>query len=325
MISVFVRRHAFVIYYLFAFAIACAVQASGTHGGEVFKRMFLFFKDHHIYPNLVSIARFAIEGRVPGAFSIFFFAGAPTISAIVVTSLGWGWKGLARLFSRFQPWREGVTAREALPLYGTLLALFFVMLGVYLWIAYAVGLPGDFSNSLSLLNGAPLLIVLTAFVGMFIDEGGTLEETGWRGFALPILQRRLATPLLAAVVLGVLWWFWHFPREVPTLLAGTNYLVWAGYQFEFVVLVVGEAIIMAYVVNRSGGSILPAIMVHGGMNVWTKAAGAGAYHALGLFDLRLAFVIVTALVLILGIGSQLGRRVFPDAPGALPEAAAPVR
>ncbi|WP_367166022.1 CPBP family intramembrane glutamic endopeptidase [Mesorhizobium sp.] len=39
---------------------------------------------------------------------------------------------------------------------------------------------------------------------------GPAEEFGWRGFALPLLQRRMA-PVRAGLVLGLIWGVWHLP------------------------------------------------------------------------------------------------------------------
>ena len=37
------------------------------------------------------------------------------------------------------------------------------------------------------------------------------EETGWRGYALPQLQRRYS-PLASSLILAVLWFGWHLPQ-----------------------------------------------------------------------------------------------------------------
>lgn len=45
---------------------------------------------------------------------------------------------------------------------------------------------------------------------MVLTIGGALEEPGWRGFALPRLQRG-HTPVRATMILGVIWAIWHLP------------------------------------------------------------------------------------------------------------------
>jgi membrane protease YdiL (CAAX protease family) len=56
----------------------------------------------------------------------------------------------------------------------------------------------------------PGLLVLVLLIG-----GPLGEEPGWRGYALPILQRRFG-PVTGALVLGLVWAVWHLPlRLIP--------------------------------------------------------------------------------------------------------------
>jgi len=47
---------------------------------------------------------------------------------------------------------------------------------------------------------------------------GPMEEFGWRGVALPLLQRKLA-PICTGLVLGIIWGLWHLPAF---MLSGTQ-------------------------------------------------------------------------------------------------------
>jgi membrane protease YdiL (CAAX protease family) len=51
-------------------------------------------------------------------------------------------------------------------------------------------------------------------VALFI---GPIEEFGWRGVALPLLQRKFA-PFWAGLILGGIWGAWHIPAF---LMSGT--------------------------------------------------------------------------------------------------------
>ena len=51
----------------------------------------------------------------------------------------------------------------------------------------------------SLLAGAAFMLFL-----------GPIEEFGWRGYATPLLQRRMA-PVFAGLLIGLIWAIWHLP------------------------------------------------------------------------------------------------------------------
>ena len=52
---------------------------------------------------------------------------------------------------------------------------------------------------------------------------GPIEEFGWRGLALPLLQRKFA-PFWAGLILGGIWAFWHVPSF---LISGMPQTTWS--------------------------------------------------------------------------------------------------
>ena len=96
---------------------------------------------------------------------------------------------------------------------------------------------------------------------------GPVEALGWRGVALPLLQRRL-TPLGASLVLGIAWGVWHLPAF---LLSGTPQSAWA--FGPYVVGVLALAVILTSMVNAARGSLLVAMLFHFQLNnpAWPDA------------------------------------------------------
>lgn len=110
------------------------------------------------------------------------------------------------------------------------------------WWLYALGLPALLYAVVTLvlqLFGSPtdwsLAIArwpdyLTTFV-FVLFLGGALEEPGWRGFGLPVLQARYS-PVRATLILGLVWGVWHIPVYgpagfvVPLVLAFFYTVLW---------------------------------------------------------------------------------------------------
>jgi membrane protease YdiL (CAAX protease family) len=88
----------------------------------------------------------------------------------------------------------------------------FALLGVPLimllgTMVYSMDLP-----NLGALGGPSYLLSYLLTFGLVLVLGGPLlEEGGWRGFALPRLER-LHGPLVGTLILGVLWALWHLPE-----------------------------------------------------------------------------------------------------------------
>jgi membrane protease YdiL (CAAX protease family) len=108
-------------------------------------------------------------------------------------------------------------------------------------------LPGEFPFS-------PWYAAIPAIItAMFI---GPVEELGWRGFALPLLQRKFA-PLWAGLILGAIWALWHIPAF---LMSGSPQQSWSFGPFFFGV--VALSVIMTAMFNASRGSILIPALFH---------------------------------------------------------------
>lgn len=72
------------------------------------------------------------------------------------------------------------------------------------------------------LLSQPLLILSMFFFMFFMFFMGesVQEEFGWRGFALPRLMIR-RTPFMSALILGLIWGFWHLPLFFISSLSQT--------------------------------------------------------------------------------------------------------
>ncbi len=183
----------------------------------------------------------AVFGQLSGDHPLFFLAVyAPAIAAIILVSRRAGTAGLRRFLGRLALWRCP----------GGWLA--FLLVGVPAVFYAGAALNGNLARDalpISPVSSLPVALVLAAIKG-------PVEEIGWRGFALPLLQRRLA-PLWSALVLGAIWGAWHLPAF---LLGGTQQSAWA--LTPFLAGCVAISVIATALFNATGGSILLAAVLH---------------------------------------------------------------
>lgn len=94
-----------------------------------------------------------------------------------------------------------------------------------------------------------------------LAQGGN-EEPGWRGFLQPELQKRF-NPLSAALIVSVFWSLWHLPLYLNGFYPGDLVGGMVG-GFIFRILL---SIFLAWVYNRSGGSLFLMIVLHTSFNI----------------------------------------------------------
>jgi membrane protease YdiL (CAAX protease family) len=185
------------------------------------------------YP-LIKIS--AVYG-VPGLF-------APALAAIIVSGIVGGRPRAGRLLRTLTTWRVNVIW------YVTALGLPIVLTAI-------VALLSRFLGADSALEFAPIT-PLAAIVFVFVVG----EEMGWRGFAQPQLEKRFS-PLVAAVILGVIWGIWHLPNFFVLELPHAEIPIAA-----FVLYTVGFSVIAAWLLKSSRGSVLIATLFHGASNTF---------------------------------------------------------
>jgi hypothetical protein len=182
-----------------------------------------------------------IFGEITGDHPLFFLAVyAPAIAAFVIILYKAGVSGLKLFLSRLLIWRSSLSWYV------------FLFLGIPL-----IFIAGSLFKG-NLFTGPFPFSTLSAFLlaTFFAIIKGPVEEFGWRGLALPLLQRKLA-PIWAGLILGIIWGLWHLPAF---LMSGTRQSEWS--FAPFFIGCVALSIIVTPLFNRSNGSILLTAFFH---------------------------------------------------------------
>jgi membrane protease YdiL (CAAX protease family) len=183
----------------------------------------------------------ALFGEMSSTNPIFLLAVyAPGISGIFLIWRHYGLKGLGSFFRRLFLWRASIQW------------WLFLLLGIPVIVYAAAAIKGTINDPFPFL---PWYTVFPALVQSLL-LGPLGEEFGWRGLALPLLQRKFA-PFWASLILGIIWATWHAPSF---LLSGTPQSAWSFGPFFVGLLAV--AVILTPLFNASRGSLLIAILYH---------------------------------------------------------------
>lgn len=212
----------------------------------------------------------------------------PALAAVIVLAITSGKSGLRSLWQRLTHWRVA-------------------------WYWYLIG-PGIVAGyqsaafALNVLLGATVMhFPQPPTMGVIIELlllGGLWEEPGWSGYALPKMQERFANrpngALLAALVVGVFRAIWHLPLFIY------GHIPW----FDIFIFEIAVQLMITWVFNRSGGSLLVVMLFHLASNIFgavfnsSMFAGAEWTNYRALF---MALACVIALIILWKSGLKLGQ------------------
>jgi membrane protease YdiL (CAAX protease family) len=221
-----------------------------------------------------------ISQTASGYLNATAILAGPTLSAFIMTATTEGRAGVRRLLGRLVLWRVGIRW------------YLFALIGVPLIMLVGTMIySGDLPN-LGALGGPSYFLSYLATFALVVVLGGPLfEEIGWRGFALPRMEP-LHGPLLASVILGVLWALWHLPEFlVPSWAASSGGGGLLGITL-FTITAVTFNIVITWVFNNTQTSVLLAILVHASIDAFTFPLG----------EIFPAHAISSALPFIIGFG-----------------------
>jgi membrane protease YdiL (CAAX protease family) len=169
---------------------------------------------------------------------------APSGVALILSAMEGGWSGVRALLAQFGRWRFGAGWYVYAIVVAPLIAV------VVLVVSRAMG------------GSAPTPAAPLQFLIPLAPLG---EELGWRGYALPRLQRRMPA-LSAALLIGLIWACWHLPYFAFSDVHPLAF--WIGFPL-FAAVIIAESVLAAWLYNSTRGSVLATFIFH-----WSITAGS---------------------------------------------------
>ena len=139
--------------------------------------------------------------------------------------------------------------------------------------------------------GELLPLLVTTFVATLLYGGPLGEEVGWRGFALPRLQA-WHSPLVASLILSVLWGLWHVPLHLQGVYHGIFPDGLPGIGLR-IVTTIPTTILFTWFYNRTKGNLWLVVLLHTAVN---NAAGFWLPVTVGVYAAML-IMMVTLIIM----------------------------
>ena len=203
-----------------------------------------------------------------------FYAIGPTLAAVIVSQVAYGQTGVQNLLKGLIRWRVSLVWYITAVLGPAVLLIAAQVVTKLLGLTITIPVPQ---------------VVLSPYVifGLGVNFlANTCEEIGWRGFALPHLQKRHSA-LSATLIVGMLWGLWHLPL---VFLASPM----SEYPFLWFISIAADAFMYTWIYNSTKGSILLVALSHGSGNIVVAFITGGSPIAYALVNCAVAIILITA-------------------------------
>jgi CAAX protease family protein len=178
-------------------------------------------------------------------FSVFY----AVIAAYVISSIYHPRNGVANLLSGL----KRISVRNAW--------LWIALLLPFVWQFIGAGVDLSLGGKELFTLTPPVLFSLVGYFPYIVFFGGGLnEEPGWRGFAVPRLQRTLS-PVVAGLIIGIIWSTWHLPLHATNVIEGGL----SSFPFRFVYNV-PLGVLFSWFYNKSDANLLACVLLHASYN-----------------------------------------------------------
>jgi len=176
----------------------------------------------------------------------------PSLVAILLTLITEGKEGLIKLVKKVFIWRVNF--------YWYL----FVLFSFAIIIILSLGIFSFISDESSVFKTLIKWQLLLPYFLLNFFLGGPLgEELGWRGYALPILQKKY-NALMSSIIIGIFWTLWHLPLffSPESQLSATPIPL-------FFLFNTSSSILFTWVYNNTNGSVLLCLLFHTSNNFFS--------------------------------------------------------
>jgi membrane protease YdiL (CAAX protease family) len=213
----------------------------------------------------------------------------PAVAAISLTAYAAGRTGIKQLFSRLKIWKVGGKWwLSGLLVYPVLLVAAGLLYNLF-----------DAQNSITVLPFSVSVLIANV---IFLTIAALGEEIGWRGVALPALQKKYSA-VLSSLALGLLSAVWHLPFW---LLIGTlSQFGWTYFVMNFL-FIVPTTFFITWIFNNTKGSLLLPVAFHLAFNI-VNVAIFPVTNSVGAFGV---FIVLQFVVMLMTIPSLMKKGIL---------------